>query len=175
MNSETESMEPGAERFFRISDAVIRKRQFNTALGIVLGVALCVIAFQGHAADSQQYNATLLVSIVGFVIIFCLFNLVAHIRYIVNSRKHHLEIGEDCVTFVTGTTESVLPLIEVALVEQQSRLREGPSLMLRLKNKRIVRLAGYERQEALIALVTQSIARIQASDPPWEQSPPHCN
>ena len=53
----------------------------------------------------------------------------------------------------------------MALAEQQSRLREGPSLMLRLKNKRIVRLAGYERQEELIALVGQSIARIQASNP----------
>ena len=156
---------PGAERFFRISEGEIRKRQFNTGLGIVLGVALCVIALQGNAADSQRYNDTLLVSIVGFVIIFCLFNLVAHIRYIVNSRKHHLEVGEDRITFVTGTTESVLPLIEVALAEQQSRLREGPSLMLRLKNKRIVRLAGYERQEVLIALVSQSIARIQASNP----------
>ena len=165
MKSKTEFMGPGSERYFRISEGEIRKRQVNTGLGIVLGVALCVIALQGNAADSQRYNDTLLVSIVGFVIIFCLFNLVAHIRYIVNSRKHHLELGEDCITFVTGTTESVLPLTEVALVEQQSRLREGPSLMLRLKNKRIVRLTGYERQEALIALVSQSIARIQASDP----------
>ena len=168
MNSKTESMVPGAEPFFRISEAAIRKRQFNTALGIVLGVALCVIALQGNAADSQRYNATLLVSIVGFVIIFCLYNLLAHIRYIVNSRKHHLEIGEDCITFVTGTNESVLTLSDVALVEQQSRLREGPSLMMRLKNKRIVRLVGYERQEALNALVTQRIARIQVSVPPGE-------
>ena len=168
MNSKTQSMEPNAEWIFRISKAVIRKRNFNTALGLALGVALCVIALQGHATDSDRYNATLLASIVGFVIIFCLFNLVGHMRYIVNSRKHHLEVGEDCLTFVTGTAESVLPLSEVAMAEQQSRLREGPSLMMRLKNKRIVRLVGYERQEALNALVTQRITRIQVSVPPSE-------
>ena len=165
MNNKMESVEPNSERTFRISEAVIRKRHFNTALGIVFGIALCLIALRGNTVDSEKYNDTLLASIVGFVILFCLFNLVGHIRYTLNSRKHHLEVGEDCVTFVTGAKESVLPLSEVALAEQQSRLREGPSLMMRLKNKRIVRLAGYERQEALIALVTQRIACIQASPP----------
>ena len=168
MNSEMESMEPNAERIFRVSEAMIRKQHFNMAVGILLGVALCVIAWRGHAAASEKYNATLLASIVVFVLIFGLFNLAGHIRYTLKSRKHHLEVGEDSVTFVTGTTESVLPLKEVALAERQSRLREGPSLMMRLKNKRIVRLAGYERQEALIDLVTTRIARIQASVPPSE-------
>lgn len=163
-----ESMEPNPEQIFRISEAVIRKRHFNTALGILFGIALCVIALRGHAVDSEKYNDTLLASVVGFVILFSLFNLVGHIRYILNSRKHHLEVGEDSITFVTGAAESLLPLNEVALAEQQSRRREGPSLMMRLKNKRIVRLVGYERQEALIALVTQRIERIQASVPPCE-------
>ncbi len=165
MNSK---MEPNAEQTFRISEAVIRRRHLNTAWGIVFGVALCAITLRGHAVDSDKYNDTLLVSVVAFVILFCLFNLAGHIRYVRNSRKHHLEVGEDSVTFVTGDDESVLPLSEVALAEPQSRLREGPSLMMRLKNKRIVRLVGYERQEDLIELVTQRIARTRASAPQCE-------
>lgn len=162
MNGKIKPVEPNTEQVFRISEAVIHKRHLNTAWGIVFGVALCAITLRGHAVDSNKYNDTLLVSVVGFVILFCLFNLVGHLRYVRNSRKHHLELGEDCITFVTGTQESVLPLSEVALVERQSRLREGPSLMMRLNNKRIVRLVGYERQEDLNALVSQRIADIQA-------------
>jgi hypothetical protein len=162
LKSEMASLEPKPERKFRISEAVIRKRNLNTAWGIVFGVALCAITLRGHAVDSDKYNDTLLLSVLGFVILFCLFNLVGHFRYVRNSRKHHLEVGEDRITFVTGADESVLPLSEVALAERQSRLREGPSLMMRLKNKRVVRLVGYERQEDLIALVSQRIASIQA-------------
>ena len=138
------------------------------ALGIVFGIALCIIAFRSHAVDSDKYNDALLVSVVLLVALFVLFNLVGHIRYILNSRKHHLEVGEDRITFVTGADQSVLVLSEVALAERQSRLHEGPSLMMRLKNKRIVRLVGYERQEALTDLVTQRIARVQTSVPPCE-------
>ena len=162
LSSVNSEVEPNAHRTFRISEEVIRKRHLSAAWGIVFGVALCAITLRGHAIDSNKYNDTLLVSVVGFVILFCLFNLAGHFRYVRKSRKHHLEVGEDSLTFVTGADESVLPLNEVALAEQQSRLREGPSLMMRLKNKRIVRLVGYERQEALIALVSQRIASIQA-------------
>ena len=138
------------------------------ALGSVFGIAFCIIAFRSHAVDSDKYNDTLLVSVVLLVALFGLFNLVGHIRYFLNSRKHHLEVGEDRITFVTGADQSVLMLSEVASAEQQSRLHEGPSLMMRLKNKRIVRLVGYERQEALTDLVIQRIARVQTSVPPCE-------
>jgi hypothetical protein len=168
MSSEMDPMEPAGERTFRISEAVIRRRHLNIAWGIVFGVALCLITLRGHAVNSDKYNDTLLVSVLAFVILFCLFNLVGHARYVRKSRKHHLEVGDDKVTFVTGANESILPLSEVALVEQQSRMREGPSLMMRLKNKRIVRLVGYERQEELIALVSQRIANVQASAPRGE-------
>ncbi len=168
MTGKTEPIVPAAEGTFRISEAVIRKRNLSTAWGIVFGVALCVITLRGHAVDSNRYNDTLLVSVVGFVILFCLFNLVGHLRYVRNSRKHHLQLGEDRITFVTGSDQSELLLSEVAFAERQNRRREGPSVMMRLKNKRIVRLAGYERQEDLIALVMEGIARSRthAGDPP---------
>jgi len=153
-----ESMQPNSDRIFRISKASIRKRHFNTLTGIVFGIALCFIVLYGHTVDSDRYNDTLLFSVVVFVFLFCLFNLVGHARYLLNSRKHHLEVGEDDITFVTGSDLSILKLGDVAWAEQQSRLREGPSLMMQLKNKRIVRLVGYERQEALTELVNQRIA-----------------
>ena len=168
MSSHPDPVEPTGKRTFRISEAVIRRRHLNIVWGIVFGAALCLITLRGHAVNSDKYNDTLLVSVLGFVILFCLFNLAGHVRYVRNSRKHHLEVGDDNVTFVTGADESVLPLTEVAQAEPQSRMREGPSLMMRLKNKRIVRLVGYERQEDLIALVSQRIARVQASSPRGE-------
>ena len=168
MDSEIETVAPSPETTFRISDAVIRKRHLNIVVGIVLGVALCLITLRGHAIDSDKYNDTLLLSIVGFVILFCSFNLFGHMRYVRNSRRHHLQVGEDRITFVTGANESVLKLSDVAQAEPQSRFREGPSLMMRLNNKRIIRLVGYERQQALIELVSQRIAGMQASATPRE-------
>ena len=158
MSRNLEPMRPDADRAFRISKASIRKRHFNALMGILFGIALCIIVMRGHAVNSDRYNDTLLISVVVFVFIFSLFNLVGHVRYLLNSRKHHLEVGKDRITFVTGSDRSVLMLNEVAFAEQQSRLREGPSLMMQLKSKRIVRLVGYEDQEVLTDLVKQRIA-----------------
>jgi hypothetical protein len=168
VNKEIEPMQSNTDRVFRISEAVIRRRHINTALGIVFGIALCIIAVGSNAVDSDKYNDTLMASVVLVVAVFGLFNLVGHLRYFLNSRKHHLEVGEDRITFVTGSDQSVLELSEVASAEQQSRLYEGPSLMMRLKNKRIVRLVGYECQEALADLVIQRIAWVQTSAPACE-------
>ena len=166
MNKELQPMQPGTEQIFRISAAVIRKRHFNTALGTLFAIVLCVIVMRANAIDSDKFNDILLFSVVLVIALFGLVNLVGHIRYVLKSRKHHLELGEDRITFVTGTDQSVLMLSEVVLAEQQSRLREGPSLMMRLKNRRIVRLVGYDRQEALTESVTRRIARVQNSAPP---------
>lgn len=157
MNRNVAHLPPRTERTFRISEAAIRRKHFNTGLGIVLGIALCVVVLQGHAVDRDTYNDTLLISVVVFIALFSLFNLAGHIRFVLNARKHHLEVSEDRIIFVTGSNLSVLMLNEVTFSEQQSRLREGPSLMMQLKNKRIVRLVGYERQEALTKLVGQRI------------------
>lgn len=156
MNGETDTI-------YRISQAVIRKRHYNTSLGIVLAIALCAIALQGHVDDSSMYNETLLFSIVVFVALFGLVNLAGHIRYVLRSRKHHLVVGKDRITFVTGDDQSVLLLSDVALAERQSRRREGPSLMMQLKNKRIVRLVGYDRQDELIEAVTTGIDEAKSS------------
>jgi len=155
-------MKPETVKVFHISKAATRNRHFNVLLGMLLAITLCIIVLTGHAVDSNKFNKTLLVSVVAFVALFGLFNLAGHIRYFHKSRMHHLEVGEDRLTFVTGADHSVLMLSEVARVERQSRWREGPSLMMQLKNKRIVRLVGYEHQEALSDLVTQRIARVQS-------------
>ena len=151
-------MHPESERYFRIAPSELRKRHINVILGLLFGVALCWLVFNAHSADSDKYNETLLYSVVVFVVLFCMVNLLGHIRYCLNSRKHHLEVGDDRITFVTGADRSVLLLSDVVLSERQSRLREGPSLMMQLENKRIVRLVGYKRQEDLLDLVSQRLA-----------------
>lgn len=158
-------MQSKTERIFHLSKAAMGKRHFNALMGALLAIALCSLAVYGHATDSNRYNEVLLVSIVAFIALFGLFNLAGHIRYFLKSRKHHLEVGEDRLTFVTGDNQSVLMFSEVAWSERQSRRREGPSLMVQLKNKRIVRLVGYEHQKDLSDLVTQRIARVQSTSP----------
>jgi len=155
-------MQTNTELTFHISKAAVRKRHINALLGLVFAIALCVIALQGHAIDSNKYNEALTVSIVTFVALFGLFNLLGYIRYLLKSRKHHLEVGEDRLTFVTGSDHSVLMFDDVVLAERQSRRREGPSLMIQLRNKRIVRLVGYARQGDLTDLVTKRIAYVQS-------------
>ena len=74
-----------------------------------------------------------------------------------------MEVGQDRITFTTGQKRSVLNLAEVLLVEPQKRLGEGPSLMMKLKNRRVVRLEGYERQAHLMTLVAERCEQVSES------------
>lgn len=151
------------DQIFRVSRTHVRARNRNTMVGFVLAVALCLIVWRARVASSDEYNATLMTAVIAFVVLFGVVHLAGHIRYTLNSSRHQVEVGQDRITFTTGQERTVLNLAEVLLVESQKRLGEGPSLMMKLRNRRVVRLEGYERQAHLMTLVTERCEQISAS------------
>nr|CRH06805.1 exported protein of unknown function [Candidatus Magnetococcus massalia] len=147
---------------YRISQAERKKRHINMALGILFAIVLCLVAWQAHESNSDKYNATLFISIVAFTILFGLVNFYGYLKYLIKADKHGLRLEEAGLCFIQGEDESRLPFSEVILMERQNRFREGPSLMLRLQNRRIVRLVGYDEMEQLIQEVMEGVKRVEA-------------
>lgn len=148
--------EPQVSRF-TIDPAQVRRGTRNTGLGLVLALVLSALAWQSARAPGEQYNSLLFASVVLFVGLFGLYTMVAHARYVMHSRSHSLEVGPDGATFATGGDTSELPWADVVRVERQSRMREGPSVVLYLKNGRFIRLVGYTDQERLTELVERYV------------------
>ncbi|MEG3639174.1 hypothetical protein [Magnetococcus sp. PR-3] len=146
---------------YKISSSEIKKRNINMMLGMALAFILCFLAWQAHLTNSDKYNATLLISIIAFTLLFGLFNLYGHIRYMLRIEKHHLSLEKEAIHFVQGDEKSTLNFSDVMMTERQSRIREGSSLVIRLHNKRIIRLVGYENMSQLIEGVDQRVAAVQ--------------
>ena len=148
---------------FELSAADIRRRHMNAGLGVALGALLCTLAWTGYGPDSDKHNLALVASTFLFVGLFGLFTVGSHIRYVLNARKHKLEVGTDVLTFVLGLERTALRYIDVMKLDRQERMREGPSLRLTMRNVRYVRLVGYEDQEQLMALVEARVAQAKAA------------
>ena len=148
---------------FVLSKADIWSRHYNVGLGLLLGIGLSIVASWGYGAESAEPNA--LVPLVAnlFVAIFGTYVLVSHLRYVYNSRRHHLDVTPETITFRTGFDTSSLRLADVVDMQRERRLREGPSLKLQLVTSRFVRLVGYEDQERLMALVEKYVERARAA------------
>ena len=153
-----------AERgLFRISRETIRQRHRKTIIGLVLAGALFWIVWKARAATVEPYNAMLLGLGLLTLVLFGVVHLAGYVRYVRRSRTHTLEVADDGITFTTGGQQTVLELKDVLLIERQKRLGELVSLMMRLRNRRIVRLEGYEEQERLMDLVTERFERVSAA------------
>ncbi|MBF0590047.1 MAG: hypothetical protein HQL53_13075 [Magnetococcales bacterium] len=150
---------------FRVAAAEIRRRNMNLIVGGVLGTIFCVLVYMGHLQQSEKYNAVLLLSVLAFFGLFAVIHVTGHVRYVLKIRRHVLEVHDDGIWFRTGDEESRLDLQDVAIAQPQKRWREGPSLMMKLKNNRVIRLVGYEEVERLTELVLARIAALkEASD-----------
>ena len=148
-----------ATRSFRLSPSDINRRHQTVAGEVV--VALLIGYGAHHLPGGGELAAGLALLGKIFVAFFVAHVVSAHVRYVLTSRVHHLEVTPELLTFQTRKKASELPLAEVGHTERHARFREGPSLMLRLKNKRHVRLAGYEDQDELMELVEGHVARLQ--------------
>lgn len=149
------------DRVFTLSRANMRAHHRNAVLGLALAVALCALASWGYGAESANPNAALVVSVFLVMGLFGAFSIGGHVRYVWRGRSHRLEVGGDHLRFTTRGGVSVLRVADVGRVERLERMWEGPSLLMTLRNGRYVRLAGYEDQERLIALVTERVRGAQ--------------
>ncbi|MBF0620462.1 MAG: hypothetical protein HQL54_00900 [Magnetococcales bacterium] len=129
---------------FRVGVEEIKKRNRNLVLGGVFAGILVLITWMGHQRSSEQYNATLLFSVLVFVVLATVINLIGHVRYLKRIRNHVLMVQKGVIIFRTGKNDTQLKVTDIQSLQQQKRWREGPSILLRLKNKRIIRLVGYE-------------------------------
>lgn len=155
---------PEPERsIFRISRETIRRRHRNTIVGLGFACALGWIAWRARATTTEPYQAMLLGLALLTLALFGVIHFVGYVRYVRRSRTHTLEVADDCIDFTTGGQRTVLELTDVLLIERQKRLGEVVSLMMRLRNQRIVRLEGYEDQGQLMDLVTERFDRVSAA------------
>ncbi len=139
-------------------------RRLQTVIGELLVVFVLAGAAHQVPGDGELAVGLALLGKL-FVAFFATYALSSHVRYMLTSRAHHLDVAPDRLSFRTRNRTSVLELADVGHTERHARFREGPSLMLRLKNRRHVRLAGYEDQAELMALVEGHVARIQVPAP----------
>lgn len=151
------------ERTFRISRETIRLRHRNTIVGFAFAVALFWIVWKIRVATTEPYRAMLLGLVLLFLILFGVVHLAGYVQYLRRSRTHRVEVEEGCLYFTTEGERTRLELRDVLLIERQKRLGEMFSLMLRLRNRRHVRLEGYEDQERLMDLVEERFDAVSAS------------
>ena len=112
---------------------------------------------------TEPFRAMLLGLFLLCLVLFGVAHLVGYVHYLRRSRTHRVEVEEDCLHFTTEGERTRLDLRDVLLIERQKRLGEMVSLMLRLRNKRHVRLEGYEDQERLMDLVAERFDAVSAS------------
>jgi len=147
---------------FVLSKADLWSRHRNVALGLLLGIGLCAVAYWGYGPESAEPNGLIPLVANLFVAIFGTFVLSTHVRYTYNSSRHQLDVSPDTITFRTGFEASSLKLVDVAGLRRDHRLREGPSIQIQLRNSRFVRLVGYQDQERLMTLVEELVERCRA-------------
>lgn len=158
----THKTTPPPENRFTISQDTIRLRRRNTILGTFLAIALGVVLWR-FQAQSAPFNALLLGLMLLTLALLTVIQFAGTFRYLRRSASHHLEVGEDSLVFVTHGERTELKLQDVLLIDRQKRLGDAISLMMRLRNQRIVRLEGYERQGLLMDLVTERFERASSA------------
>lgn len=146
-----------------LSSGDIRGRHLNVGVGLILGILLCCVAHWGYGPDSATPSQLVVVGVYLFVSVFGAYVVLGHLRYVRKSRTHRLDVTPQRLVFNTGDDVSALNLEDVAELDRHSRVREGPSLRLQLKNGRYVRLVGYQDQDSLMTLVEQQVERIRAA------------
>ena len=156
-----ETQPPPEQTVFEIDRETIRLRHRNTLVGLISAIALAAILQRLKASATDPYHSLLIGVILLTLALLAGVHLVGYLRYVLRSRKHRVEVGDDEIAFITGDERSVLMLQDVVLIERQNRLGELISLTLRLRNQRIVRLEGYERQEQLMDIVSKRFEHFQ--------------
>lgn len=142
---------------YTICPEEIRKRSRNITWGVVLSAALAGLTVVQNNRNPDTYNRTLLWSVVGFLIVANVVNLIRHLRYVRLSKTHRIDVLDDSIQFVTRGELTELQLDEVAAVREFRRGNKLQHIQVLLKNKRGIRLEGYGDLEGLARLLRQKL------------------
>jgi len=144
---------------FTIDQGSLAQRRRNILLGLVFSLVLALVVVFGHYRYPATYNAVLLWSVLGFVIIGNLVNWLRHRRYVRLVRNHRIEVHQGRVEFWTGGEKSVLEVGDIAALTLYRRRGSLRHVQVRLTNNRGIRLEGYRDLERLAALLADQIPK----------------
>ena len=93
------------------------------------------------------------------VIVGNLVNYYRYRRYLRLVEDHRIEIGDDEVSFFTGTDKSVLDTKEIVALTFYRRKGQVEHIQLKLRNGRGIRLEGYADLEQLGGAIADRIPK----------------
>ena len=134
---------------FTISEAYLARRNRNILVGALLSLLLIALVVSGHAYAPRTYNAVLMWSMIGFLVIANFVNYLRFIRYLKRARSHRVVVSDRGVEFVTAGEKSVLHFADVAALVKHGRRGRLSHLQVKLRNNRGIRLEGYDTMEGL--------------------------
>ena len=144
---------------YSISETSLQTRKKNIFLGALLSLVLAAIITAGHYQYPKIYTDVFFWSVIIFVVIGNLFNYYRYRRYLRLVKDHRIEIGEDEVSFFTGTDKSVLHTKDIVALTFYRRKGEVEHIQLKLRNGRGIRLEGYTDLEQLGGAIADLIPK----------------
>ena len=149
---------------FTIGEHEIHKRKHNVLWGLALSLALAGIVGLAHSRHPDSYNQTLLLSVIGFVIVFNGVAYVRHRRYLRLVKDHWLEVEPGRVRFWTRGQASELQIADIAALRVFKRRGRLGHIQLRLRNGRGIRLEGYRDMHELKRLLAEQLPAAHIMD-----------
>ena len=142
---------------YSISETSLQVRKKNIFLGALLSLALAAVITVGHFQYPETFNNLLFWSVIIFVVIGNLVNYYRYRRYLRLVKDHRIEIGDDEVSFFTGTDKSVLDTKDIVALTFYRRKGQVEHIQLKLGNNRGIRLESYSDLEQLGGAIADRI------------------
>ncbi len=150
----TESAPPSN---FTIGTESLQGRTRNVIAGAVLGLLLALLVGWGHLTQPGTYNAVLLWSVIGFIVLANVIGYLRHRRYLRLARTHRLEVGGGGLRFLTGSQVSELSLADIAAVSVYRNRKGIGHIQVQRTDNRGIRLEGYGDMQGLAAALKEQV------------------
>jgi hypothetical protein len=152
---------PKYSMHYSISETSLQTRKKNIFLGALFALVLAAVTTAGHFQYPETYNSMVLWSVIIVVVVGNLANYYHYRRYLRLVEDHRIEIGDDEVSFFTGTDKSVLDTKEIVALTFYRRQGRVEHIQLKLRNGRGIRLEGYADLERLGGAIADRIPNEQ--------------
>ena len=150
---------PKYSMHYSISETSLQTRKKNIFLGALFALVLAAVITAGHFRYPETYNDMVFWSVIIVVVVGNLVNYYRYRRYLRLVEDHRIEIGDDEVSFFTGTDKSVLDTKEIIALTFYRRKGQVEHIQLKLRNGRGIRLEGYADLEQLGGAIADRIPK----------------
>ncbi len=144
---------------YSISETSLQTRKKNILLGALFALVLAAVITAGHFQYPETYNNVVFWSVIIAMVVGNLVNYYRYRRYLRLVEDHRIEIGDDEVSFFTGTDKSVLDTKEIVALTFYRRKGQVEHIQLKLRNGRGIRLEGYADLEQLGGAIADRIPK----------------